>query len=177
MSQGFTSSLTLPLPVASGGTGVGNSNWTAGSLTFSPTTQGVVGTTTNNDAGAGYVGEYFEASGSTAVSSNVYTNIASISLTAGDWDVWGSMLYGASNNTTTQFAGWTNSVSASFPGNSYCSDLGFNSGDNMAPGQAFAIPYRRYSLSSTTTIYLTGVAVFSSGTGGIEGRINARRAR
>jgi hypothetical protein len=34
MSQGFTSPLTLPLPVASGGTGVANSNWTANSLTL-----------------------------------------------------------------------------------------------------------------------------------------------
>lgn len=35
MSQGFTSALPLPLPVASGGTGVSNSNWSATSLTLS----------------------------------------------------------------------------------------------------------------------------------------------
>lgn len=34
MSQGFTSALPLPLPVASGGTGVSNSNWSATSLTL-----------------------------------------------------------------------------------------------------------------------------------------------
>jgi hypothetical protein len=34
MSQGFTSALTLPLPVASGGTGVGNGNWSATSLSL-----------------------------------------------------------------------------------------------------------------------------------------------
>ena len=34
MSQGFTSPLQIPLPVASGGTGVSNSNWSATSLTL-----------------------------------------------------------------------------------------------------------------------------------------------
>jgi len=177
MSQGFTNALTLPLPVASGGTGVGNSNWTAGSLTFSPTTQGIVGTTTNDSASAGYVGEVIDSSATVTVSSNVYTNITSISLTAGDWDVWGNMLYASTANATTQFAGWISVTSASYPGNSLSSDLSFNSGTIMTSGQAFTVPYRRYNLSSTTTIYLTGVAVFTSGTGSIEGRINARRAR
>jgi len=174
---GIPTSLTLPLPVNQGGTGVSNSNWTAGSLTFSPTTQGIVGTTTNNNASAGYVGEFAESNATVTLTSNVYTDITSISLTAGDWDVYGNMLYGSSANATTLFGGWTTQTSASYPGNSFSAILSFNSGTQMSSGQAFAVPYRRYSLSATTTIYLTGVAIFSSGTGYIDGRIYARRVR
>jgi hypothetical protein len=178
MSQGFTSPLTLPLPVASGGTGVSNSNWTAGSLAFSPTTQGIVGTTAGDNASAGYVGEFISSSAVvSSVTSGVYTNITSISLTAGDWDVFASMLYSSTANATTQYVGWISSISATYPGSPYSAYLTFTSGTPMNSGQAFTVPMRRYSLSSTTTIYLTGVAVFTSGTGAIDGQIYARRVR
>ena len=174
---GIPTTLTLPLPVNQGGTGVANDNWTAGSLTFSPSTQGIVGTTTNDNASAGYAGEIAESSATVNLTSNVYTDITLITLTAGDWDVYGNMLYASSANTTTLFGGWTTQTSASYPGNSFSAILSFSSGTPMNSGQAFAVPYRRYSLSATTTIYLTGVAIFSSGTGSVEGRIYARRAR
>lgn len=178
MSQGFTSPLTLPLPVASGGTGVANSNWTAGSLTFSPTTQGIVGTTTNDDASAGYVGEYITSNAViSSLTSGVYTNFTSIVLTPGDWDVSGNMLFATSANVGTQFAGWISSTSASFPGNLYASDISLTSGSPTTAGIGFTVPTRRYSISSGGTVYLEGVAVFSSGTCGVNAFMFARRIR
>ena len=64
------------------------------SVTFSTTT-GIVGTTTNNNAAAGSVGEFVSSIvlGAAAVSltTNVSANITSlVSLSAGDWDIWGS---------------------------------------------------------------------------------------
>lgn len=61
------------------------------SLTFS-STSGIIGTTTNNSAAAGSVGEYIESivtsnvTGSTTLATMTDTG-CSIALTAGDWDV------------------------------------------------------------------------------------------
>jgi hypothetical protein len=178
MSQGFTSPLTLPLPVASGGTGVSNSNWTAGSLTFSPTTQGIVGTTTNDNAAAGYVGEYISSnvaySSAITTTSNVAANITSISLTAGDWDVFGVCYFEASSQNSTYSAGWTSATSAAVPTpNEY---FIVQSTTNQFIAQCLVTPIKRYSLSSTTTIYL-GTVADGSGTRKACGTIFARRVR
>ena len=60
-----------------------------GSITFSPTTTGINGTTTNDSAQTGKVGEYISATASAvnAPASATWGDLASISLTAGDWDV------------------------------------------------------------------------------------------
>ena len=180
MSQGFTSPLTLPLPVASGGTGVANSNWTAGSLTFSPTTQGIVGTTTNNDASAGYVGEYITSNiplaSAVACTSGVNRNVTSISLTAGDWDIFGNVLFTGSAVTNPNYFAWCSVTSASFPNQSlttYNVQLGTTL--NFSLGQT--TPYLRVSVSSTTTVYLSCQSSFSAGSMTACGSIFARRVR
>jgi len=87
--------LTTPLSIAQGGTNSATGNPTFASLTFSPTTGGIIGTTTNNDADAGKVGEMLSTvvlvGAPIAMTTNVAINIASVSLTAGDWDVWGTL--------------------------------------------------------------------------------------
>lgn len=181
MSQGFTSQLPIPLPVAQGGTGVSNSNWTAGSLAFSPTTQGIVGTTTNDDAGAGYVGEYLSATNSsgTTVSNVTATNITSFSLTAGDWDVYYLL------NCTPASTGVINLVYTGITPTSATIDLlsgaatwlGSFTGDNSS---ALVLNgSRRVSISSTTTYYLVSYHSISAGTNTTTDRgiIWARRAR
>lgn len=177
MSQGFTSQLPVPLPVAQGGTGVTNSNWTAGSLTFSPTTQGIVGTTTNDNAAAGYVGELVtsqvnQGSG-VSLSNGIAANVTSISLTAGDWDVWGNFNITATGSTTI-FFGWTSNTSATSPNAAFYTAVAGSAGGQ---GIGMPVPYRRVSLSGTTTVYLSCQANFSSGTATGSGGIFARRAR
>lgn len=183
MSQGFTSQLPVPLPTAQGGTGVTNTNWTAASLTFSPTTQGIVGTTTNDSAGAGYVGEIISsnvAPGTVALTSGVITNITSITLTAGDWDVWGNVGFSSGTGSTTisSLVASISNTSASletYPVGGAVQQLSlpFATGSNPFVSAGF----RRYSLSSTTTIYLIGVASFAVSTLAGSGFIGARRAR
>jgi hypothetical protein len=70
----------------SGGTFTGN-------ITFSPSTGGIVGTTTNNNAAAGIVGQYLESTfTSLAVpASNTRGDLATLTLTAGDWDLQGAL--------------------------------------------------------------------------------------
>jgi hypothetical protein len=176
---GIPTTLTLPLPVSNGGTGVSNSNWTAGSLTFSPTTQGIVGTTTNNNAATGYVGEYISnAATGVSLTSNVVANITSISLTAGDWDVYGSAFYYTSGAVGVQFLSWFSSTSATLPANNYTySCLSFTSGQSTNTGENAPPPTLRFSLSGTTTIYLSGRAQFGSGTCSVDGSMFARRIR
>lgn len=148
---------------------------------FTPSqTNGIVGTTTNNNANAGSVGEIQEVkAGVTTITSSTNTNIASISLTAGDWDVSGSVFYGpGSGDTLSVIITALNSVSATLPSYAtfpYQQDSGLTV---VAGGAATGVvPTQRISLASTTTIYLIGFAQHSGGTCNTQGIIHARRVR
>jgi len=182
---GIPSNLTLPVPVNQGGTGVTNNNWTAGSLTFSPTTQGIVGTTTNDSAGAGYVGEFVSANRAytspLALTNNTITNLTSISLSAGDWDVYGNVINNNSNDYIQYLNVWTNTVSVTLPSevnNAGLTLFGSAGGNTVRSTQFSTIaPYQRYSLSTTTTIYLIAQTASNAGTNNCSGSIYARRVR
>ena len=147
---------------------------TATSLTFSPTTNGIVGTTTNDNASAGYVGEFkssvIAAASSVTFTSGSITDLTHVSLTAGDWDVWGNLL--ALGTTITQFTGWINSSSASPADNSLVSSFSLAVSTNAAS----PVPSQRISLSTTTNIYISGVMT-GTGTITVCGGIYARRVR
>ena len=143
-------------------------------------TAGIVGTTTNNVPNAGSVGEVIAASvaGSSAVplTSGTIANVTSISLTPGDWDVWGNVAFSPSA-TISEAEGAVSQTSANFPG--------------IIAGGIFIYPYTSGSaaltvgatgatvmrLAATTTVYLTASATFSSGTCAAYGVIYARRRR
>src|SRR5260221_1941556 len=79
---------------------------TATSITFSPTTGGIVGTTTNDNTNAGNVGELLSASNLASAPITFTTGVAktlqTITLTAGDWDVWGNIYSSATTITSIQ---------------------------------------------------------------------------
>ena len=140
------------------------------------------GTSTSDNATAGNIGELIEssiASGS-AVSMTTASpaNITSISLTAGDWDVWGNVWITLNGGTTTtQLIGAINTTSATLPtapGAGAYTQL--NTG---TVGQPWGWPagQRRISISGTTTVYLVGQASFSGSTLSMYGYIGARRVR
>ena len=141
------------------------------------------GTTTNDSAAAGYVGEYKEAF-ATDVSyptSTEWGDAASISLTAGDWDV--SVAAVADSNSST----WTfASAGISVTTGNFSTGLVF--GSNWVRGVhasssttplnvPLAIPSYRISLAATTTVYLKMAATYSAGTPHFNARISARRVR
>ena len=132
----------------------------------------IQGTTAGGNAAAGYVGEYISAtnSGST-VTSGVASDITSISLTAGDWDVNGN-IFGVGSGSTTFVSAWTSTTSASAPVAPLFNEI------SIAGGFAFGInaPYNRLSISSTTTVYLSGT-ISGVGTMTAYGKIQARRVR
>ena len=150
---------------------------TATSTITPSSTSGIVGTTTNDNANAGSVGEYITATaGPVSLTTATNANVVSISLTAGDWDVWGAFNYSAAATTTTSSmqAGIT-SVSVGLPAN----PLSFFSNGTFPTNttQQHAVPQQRFSLSTTTTIYLVATATFATSTATAQGFIAARRVR
>lgn len=162
----------------------GNFSGAAGSFSGALTpsqTNGIVGTTTNNNASAGSVGEFVSsvvASGSAvALSNNVSKDITTISLTAGDWDVWGTTNFTASVGVTA-FSGWINTTSITQPvtPNGAVVVTTLSSG-SFTSTHGFPVGNARLSLSGTTTVYLSIAAAFASGTCSAFGFIGARRRR
>ena len=155
----------------------------ATSLAFS-STSGIIGTTTNDDAPSGSVG-YFASNDTTAsptaLTTNTLTNVASISLPAGDYDVFGYVGFEPANTTNiVTLFGFSNSVSASFPSSNIATmQYGGSTGVVPQSGNSirFSIPTVRYSLASTTTIYLTVRGTFSVSTLTGWGAIHARVRR
>jgi hypothetical protein len=154
----------------------------SGAITPSQTA-GIVGTTTNNNADAGAVGEYVEstiASASKISLTNITgANVTSISLTAGDWDVWGNAYFDPAASTTFDLIiSSISTVSATLPsrdtGNqSVLKVLDFGTG---IPSSVQPVP-QRLSLSATTTVYLVVVCSFAVSTMHAFGTLRARRVR
>jgi hypothetical protein len=179
--------LTTPLasPPAVGGTTPNTGRFTTlqatGAITPSQTV-GIVGTTTNNSAQAGSLGEVVSAdltSGSQiSLTNNAAANVTSMSLTAGDWDVRGGVWFNISGSGTTALNAGINNASATMPGTPAAgsrSAMVLGSG-YLAGGLMTAGPCR-FSLASATTIYLLALAGFGSGTVQAYGHIEARRMR
>jgi hypothetical protein len=157
---------------------------TSTSVTFSPTTGGIVGTTTNDNAAAGTVGEYISstilAGSQVGVANNNATNVTSISLTAGDWEVYGNVISSpAAGTTTTNMVAWISSTSATLPTLPASGAYSQMPGYAASAGQLTALVTgnRRFSLSGTTTIYLSTFITFAVSTMGAYGFIGARRVR
>jgi hypothetical protein len=153
-----------------------------GNLTFSASGKGTAGTTTNNNADAGVVGEYVNSTvavvSAVALTTATGANITSISLTAGDWNVWARLgVVNATAATWTYLYGVISTTSASFSGAEYFVDKPDGASVALANFQA-VVPQQRISLAATTTIYLVCSPGFVGGTGvGGFGSISARRVR
>lgn len=158
---------------------------TATSLQFVPSTGGIIGTTTNDNAGAGFVGEFISSNipsaSAFALVSTVTVNITSILVSAGDWQI--DALISTQAGALTQTSALITSVSLvsntmtpdTSPNSSFA---GFNShaGD---PNQNHVLPLGscRISVAVPTTIYLVVQAIFSGGGLLGSGWISARRVR
>jgi hypothetical protein len=164
-----------------GAVGLTGNETVAGNKTFSGVTA-IGGTTTNDSASAGYVGEYISSTvavgSAVSLATTVNKNITSISLTAGDWDIFGNVFSrGTSTTNFNTLAGCASTTSAVFD-----FTRGFYHVANpFVPGVTFdigyAIPNNRLSIPSTTTVYLVANASFSVSTLSAYGFIGARRVR
>lgn len=143
----------------------------------------IYGTTTNDNAAAGQVGEYISSSilvgSAVSLTTATSANITSISLTAGDWDVEGMVIFNPNAlTTTTSLQMGISQTSATLPtlgaeNNSNINTQSFSAGLS----QSLSCGPMRISLSATTTIYLVAQAAFAINTMSGYGFIGARRVR
>jgi hypothetical protein len=148
------------------------------------TTGQLPGTTTNDNASTGNIGEYVGSqilSGS-AVSATSATpfNITSWTLGAGDWDCRATVQWTASSGAAVSVtSGWLNTTSATAPSGSgstaYALHLGITYGANAIG--AFPVGTQRFSLSTSTTVYLGAQFNFASGSVVAYGAGLCRRVR
>lgn len=145
-----------------------------------------VGTTTNNSAASGVVGEYLETvvlvGSAVSLANGVVANIATLSLTAGDWDVNGVVTFtGNAATVVTRYLAGISQTSATAPTHGKT-----DRNDQTLPGGSTPFSTSdldglcgptRISLAGTTTIYLVALALFSVNTCAGYGQIMARRVR
>lgn len=147
----------------------------------------IPGTTTNDNAAAGNIGEFVTAavaSGSSVALGAAGVNVTSISLTAGDWDVSASMivnnLSGAGTLQTLAVSINTVSGALSTPGLTSYAGAPVNVVASNLNNNTFGVSVgpHRMSLASTTTVFMVG-GFGNSGAFTINGygTIRARRVR
>lgn len=148
------------------------------------TTPNIVGVTDASSAAAGSVGEVISSvvlvGSAVSLTSGVSANVTSISLTAGDWDVWGEVWLNPAGTTVTSFAligiSTTSATIATVPATNTSTAQVFVpavASDNPV----MPISPARINVSGTTTTYLVAQASFSVSTNGAYGKIIARRRR
>lgn len=137
-----------------------------------------------SDAASGTIGELLTAvvaSGSAVSLSNTTpTDITTLSLTPGDWDIYGMIVFIGSGWTTAAASPQVAGVSQTANTQPTSRDQqGTESQVITTTGSVMTIqtPYQRLSVSSTTVLHLVATANFSAGTCTGYGRVIARRAR
>jgi|SRR5271166_5398512 len=137
---------------------------------------------TNDSATAGTIGEYVASNvpGSTvSMSTGVAANMTSISLGAGDWDVWGNVIFIPAGTTTVQsiVAGISTSTGAFAANNGSGGQQSLQASFTTGASQLISAGQSRQSLSATTTVFLVAQIGFLISTCTAGGGIFARRAR
>lgn len=168
----------LASPPAIGGTTANTGRFTTLTTTgaYTPSsTAGIVGTATNDNANAGSIGEFLEAtSTSTSLTNGSYVDLSTVSATAGDWDVQCSVQFNGSSLLATAFVVGVNTVANTNPNSA---KAGANIQGANFPAGGLATPVVRESIASTTIFRCGAQANFGSGTATGIGYIRARRVR
>lgn len=144
----------------------------------------IPGSVTNDSASAGNIGEF--ASGNLLVgsalnlSSAAATNVVALPLTAGDWDVWGQVIFKSGALTVvTQLDSGVGTTSGTLPAltSGGSSQLGLGGGLTGIGDTSVPVGPARISLSAAGTAFLVGALTFSVSTASAYGVIQARRRR
>jgi hypothetical protein len=138
-----------------------------------------VGTGTNDNALAGTTGEYLQATGSASIPVGTRRDVATLSLSAGDWDVDGIVQFSSFSGGTASgdLQVWINTTSATTPSTPFTilssPSATFGANTNLPAFTA------RVPAAAATTVYLSAFAgvpgTFTTATA--TGLIRARRPR
>lgn len=137
------------------------------------------GIASNTAASTGEVGEVISASGTSgSLTSGVTTNLGSIPLGAGDWDITATIQFAASGGTTiTDYNGAISASTASLT--PYGTSLAFTQRVPAAADHSeyFAFPPVQALINATTSFYLNARSVFTGTAPTATWSIRARRMR
>jgi hypothetical protein len=141
-----------------------------------------MGTTTNDNAGSGQVGEYFTAqvlqSASIPLTTNTAINICQITLSPGDWGVSGNAGFDCTGAGGTSFSCGISVVSAQLPQSGTPMNSVTYGGNTTVTHTNMPIPATRISLASPAIIYLVASSIFPGAVSTTAyGSMNARRIR
>jgi len=143
------------------------------------------GTTTNDDAQAGKIGERLTAQLAAASTASLTTNtgktIISKALTAGDWEVSGAVHFVPANTTTvTNLIAGISATDNTQPSTDLLGGYAERGAGYTAAGTVWntvTVAPTRITLAATTTYYLVATAVFGASTCTGHGFIRAVRVR
>lgn len=172
-----SATLTTALPVTNCGTGKTTSTGTGSAVlsgTPTITTPNMTGVTTGTRSAAGSIGELQKVStSSTSLTTGTVANCSSVSLTAGDWLVSGTIQFvPSSGGSLTAVYSGINTTSAALP--TYSQYNNDTAAFTLSHAQTQSTPPVPLLLTATTTVYLIGNANFS-GTATCNGTIVAVR--
>lgn len=186
-SGALTNCTGLPISTGISGLGTGVATVLANNISgsgnpiaqTSPTliTPVLVGRVNGGGISTGNVGELLSsqvvyASG-ISITTATGTSITSLSLTAGDWDIWGNGFFTFSTGVGIEMLCSISASNGSFGDNSLTS--GIYSPSDSYTNFGFAVLQTAVSVSSTTVYYLNAYAQFASGTCKVCGLVQARR--
>ncbi len=111
-----------------------------------------------------------------SLSSTVASDVTSISLPAGDWDVEANVNFNLGSATLTTTVAGISLTTATIPtdGSEAYSGLQLTTTSAL---DSVTVSRKRVSVAVTTTVYLVAKQTFSAGTSGAFGSITARRAK
>lgn len=165
---------------------VADSSFVAPTANGTAATGQIPGTTTNDNASTGNVGEFVSASlvsgSATSLVTDTAKTIISLSLTAGDWDITGTCYFTVAGTTTLKYALCSPSLVTNQLDNAAGNYTGQEFGATgialgESTGLAMNAPTVRRSISITTTMFLIGQSGFGVSTNAAWGLIRARRVR
>ena len=182
-SASMSATWTMTLPVTAGTAGYALVTNGSGVTSWS---KEYVGTATNDSATAGYLGEQLSAqvvrSAATSVTTATDTGILSTNLTAGDWDVYGSVGFTGTSTDVAYVAGCINTANA-IHGNDdsdKTAQIRLTAGSTISVASndtVLVVPPQRMSLASTTTVRLVVRSNFGTNAVNSYGTLRARRVR
>lgn len=156
-------------------------NYKADKAAVTTAAQGVNDAT---DAAAGSIGELLTtvvASGAAvSVTTATAVDIATLALTAGDWDIYGAIVFVGSGTTSAAATPWLAGISTTL--NTQPTSLDQRGSEDVvitttSVTVCVQAPFQRMTVSSATTLHLVATGTFSAGTMTAYGRLIARRAR
>jgi hypothetical protein len=140
---------------------------------------GIKGRDDASGAASGDVGEYITSALTSSSTASISTSgtaidMTSISLPAGDWDVFATIVFSANVSGTTRARAAISTASATVTSDGYEADGTITS---VSGAKLCMDMSKRINVSATTTVYLSAIMTGTFGVGACWGNISARRRR